>query len=233
MKKGKVVCVTGIDTDIGKTIATGLLGRYLIKKGISVITQKISQTGCVGTSEDILAHRKIMGIDLCSEDKEGITCPYIFPEPCSPHLAASLVGKEIDLDVIHSSTKELQKIYDIILLEGVGGLLVPLNEDATLLDYLEEQGYPLILVSSSRLGSINHTLAALELAKKRGLKVLAIFYNRFLDSNEIIAEDSCRIFSKYLVKNGFEDKVIDLYGIDDYNSGKHELDFAALFSSLT
>ncbi len=232
MSRNNVICVTGIDTDIGKTIATGLLGRYLLGKGYSVITQKISQTGCTGLSEDILQHRSIMGIEIQKEDREGITCPYIFPEPCSPHLAASLVDKEIKSSVIRQATHSLMKSYDYVLLEGVGGLLVPLNSDATLLDYLEKEGYPLILVSSPRLGSINHTLAALELAHIRGLEVVGILYNRFSDTNELIAEDSIRVFKKYLLKYGFQDRVINLYGLEEYEAGNKDLNFQSLFDDF-
>ncbi len=232
MSESKVICVTGIDTDIGKTIATGLLGKYLFDKGFAVITQKISQTGCQGISEDILAHRKIMGMDLLQEDRQGITCPYIFPEPCSPHLAASLVGETIDLSVIKAATEKLKQTFEYILLEGVGGLLVPLHDNVTLLDYLEEQRYPLILVSSSRLGSINHTLAALELAQKRNLDVVAILYNRYLDANEVIADDSYTIFSKYMKRYGFKERVIDLHGLDEYQSKLKELKFGEIFENM-
>ena len=189
MSSGGVIAVTGIDTDIGKTIATGLLARYLRQQGKRVITQKIAQTGCSGASDDIIMHRQLMGMDLQEVDKSGLTCPYLFPEPCSPHLAASLAGEKIDGSVITAATTELRQGYDYVLLEGVGGLLVPLGDDWTLLDYLQETGYPLILVSSPRLGSINHTLAALELVKGRGLDVWGILYNRFKEDNPTITGD--------------------------------------------
>lgn len=223
MKNAKIVCVTGIDTDIGKTIVTGLVARSFRNKGLSVITQKISQTGCTGMSEDIIKHRSIMGLEIQDVDRDGTTCPYVFPEPCSPHLAASLVGDSIDTSRVTDATNKLKQCYDLVLLEGVGGLLVPLNVEDTLLDYLEVQKYPLILVSSPRLGSINHTLSALELAKNRNIEVACIVYNRFLEENTTIADDSSRIFSHYLRKNGFEERVVDVYGIEEYADGK-ELD---------
>jgi len=219
MSQGHVLCITGIDTDIGKTIATGLLGRYLREQGYTVITQKVVQTGCAGLSDDIVRHRQLMGMEIQDADHAGLTCPYIFPEPCSPHLAASLAGKEIDCEVITKATSALRRGYDYVLLEGVGGLLVPLRDGWTLLDYLEQTGYPLILVSSPRLGSINHTLAALELAKGRGLSVLGILYNRFKEESPIIAEDSARVFSRYLRTSGFTDCVVDLYGSGTYKDG--------------
>jgi dethiobiotin synthetase len=210
MGSAKVICVTGIDTDIGKSIVTGLLARFLLDAGKNVITQKICQTGCENVSDDILTHRKIMGIELQEADRQGLTCPYIFTEPCSPHLAAQLEGVDIDCSRISKATEELAEKYDYVIVEGVGGLLVPLLLDYTLIDYLADMKYSQILVSCSRLGSINHTLSALEIIKGRGLQTLGIVYNKFMDSNEKIAEDSARVFSHYLKKNGLGQIMVDL-----------------------
>ena len=208
MADGKVFCITGIDTDIGKTVVTGLIGRYLAGRGLLVISQKVVQTGCTGMSEDILRHRQIMGSEILAEDRQGLTCPYVFSTPCSPHLAARLEGKKIELEVIERATDKLRSIYDVVLLEGAGGLLVPLNEDATFLDYLEMKKYPLILVSSPRLGSINHTLSALEIVRNRGMQLCGIVYNRFQEADQRITEDSAEVFSRYLVKYGFSNCLI-------------------------
>lgn len=215
MGAAKTICISGIDTDIGKTVVTGVLARFLLNAGKKVITQKLCQTGCEKISEDILTHRKIMGISLQDVDRQGLTCPYIFPEPCSPHLAAKLAGEEIDCDRITNATLQLQEKYDYVIIEGVGGLLVPLLMDFTLIDYLVERKYPQILVSCSRLGSINHTLSALEVIRGRGLNLLGIVYNRFMDSNDRIASDSSSVFSHYLKKNGFRDVVVDMPSFQD------------------
>jgi len=224
-----VIAITGIDTDIGKTVATGLLGRYLLGKGKRVITQKPVQTGCIGLAEDILVHRRLMGQELQPEDRQGLTCSYVFTKPCSPHLAASLAGQKIDPAVIRQATRTLAERYELVLLEGAGGLQVPLTEDFTFLDYLEQEGWPLIVVSSPRLGSINHTLSTLELARNRGLTVLGILYNRFLESDPLVAEDSAHVFSKYLRRFGHQDCVIDLFGVEEYSRQKRQLDFSPLF----
>ena len=223
-----VIAVTGIDTDIGKTVATGLLGRYLLEQGKRVITQKLVQTGCTGIAEDILTHRRLMGQELQPEDHQGLTCPYVFAKPCSPHLAASLAGQKIDPEVIRQATRTLAARYDLVLLEGAGGLLVPLTEDLTFLDYLEQEGYPLIVVSTPRLGSINHTLSVLELARNRGLTVLGIIYNRYQESDPVIAGDSARIFSRYLRRYGHHDCVVDLFAAEEYGPQQRSLDFSPL-----
>jgi len=224
-----VIAITGIDTDIGKTVATGLLGRYLLGQGKRVITQKLVQTGCVGLAEDILVHRRLMGQELLPEDRQGLTCPYVFAKPCSPHLAASLAGQEIDPEFIRQATQTLVARYDLVLLEGAGGLLVPLTAELTFLDYLEQEACPLIVVSTPRLGSINHTLSVLELARNRGLTVLGILYNRYQESDPVIAEDSAQVFSRYLRRYGHHDCVVDLFAVEEYSRQKRGLDFSPLF----
>ncbi len=227
-----VIAVTGIDTDIGKTVATGLLGRYLLGQGKRVITQKLVQTGCVGMAEDILTHRRLMDQELQPEDRQGLTCPYVFAKPCSPHLAASLAGQVIDPAVIRQATRTLAARYELVLLEGAGGLLVPLTAELTFLDYLEQEACPLIVVSTPHLGSINHTLSVLELARNRGLTVLGIIYNRYQESDPVIAEDSARIFSRYLRRYGHHDCVVDLFAVEEYSRQKRSLDFSSLTGQI-
>jgi len=230
MTTGKVLFITGIDTDIGKTVVTGLIARFFLQKGVNVITQKMIQTGCVGLSEDIIRHRELMGTGILPEDHDGVTCPYVFPVSCSPHLAARLENRVIDCGVIRQATTTLLEKFNLVLLEGAGGLSVPLHDDFTVLDYLETEKFPVILVSSSRLGSINHTLNALEIAQKRGLNVAAIIYNRFNDTDPRISRDSKEIFSKYLVKHGFRDCVIDFPAITEGNNDEYPIDFSSLLT---
>jgi dethiobiotin synthetase len=228
MPQSRVYCISGIDTGIGKTIVTGLLAESCQKKGIRTITQKVVQTGCSGLSEDIIRHRQIMGIELQPVDISGLTCPYVFPVPCSPHLAARLENQRIDCDVIQKATESLLRQYDLVLLEGAGGLFVPLNEEETLIDYFQAEKYPLILVSSSRLGSINHTLCALELARSRNIEVIAIIYNCFEGSDPRIEKDSKEIFIKHMKKNGFSGPVIDLLPYAKYQKGEEKFAFFEL-----
>lgn len=195
---GKVIFVSGIDTDVGKTIATGVYAKQLQQQGYSVITQKMVQTGCSGIAEDILTHRKIQGIAPQPEDEAGLTCAYVFPHPCSPHLAASLQGKEIDDRKITGSTQQLQAHYDYVLLEGAGGLAVPYRTDKTTLDYLREQRYPLMLVTSSKLGSINHTLLSLMACKQYQIPLEVLVYNRYPNQDAMICRDTEQYLKHYL-----------------------------------
>ena len=190
--------VSGIDTDAGKSVVTGLIARSLRARGINAITQKFIQTGCVGISEDILKHREIMGIPPQEVDKDGTTCPYVMTYPSSPHLAAEIDKVNIDLRRIEECSKKLESLYDVVLLEGAGGLYVPVTRSYFTIDYIREHRYPLILVASSKLGSINHALMSLEVCRRQGVRVAYFVYNRFPKDSEWITNDSITIFRQYL-----------------------------------
>ena len=96
---GEVIFVGGIDTEIGKTVVTGWLARQWLEQGGEVITQKLVQTGCAGASDDILLHRRLMGCGLFEEDRDGTTMPALYAYPASPHLAARLEGRALDLGI--------------------------------------------------------------------------------------------------------------------------------------
>ena len=211
---GKVIFVSGIDTDVGKTVATGIYAKKLMAQGFSVITQKMIQTGCKNIADDLVVHRKIQGIDLTEEDLQGDTCPYLFEYPCSPHLAAKLEGRDINEKIIEKSTALLAQNYDYVLLEGAGGLMAPYSEEKTTLDYLAAHGYPLILVTSGRLGSINHTLLSLEACAQRKISVEALIYNLYPPADELITQDTQQYLRSYLAKRFPETKFMLMEKID-------------------
>ncbi|MBI4646405.1 MAG: ATP-dependent dethiobiotin synthetase BioD [Bacteroidia bacterium] len=220
---GKIIFISSIDTDTGKTIFTSLLGRYLKKKGYSVITQKIIQTGCENFSEDIKFHRKIMNEQLNHFDLKGLTCPYIFKYPASPHLAAMLEGKTIDLNFISYTTERLAVLFNYVLVEGAGGLYVPLTNDVCLIDYIQEKKYPVVLVTSSKLGSINHTLLSIELAWRRGINVSALVYNNYPITDEVIFNDSIKVFRKYMNKYFPASGIVNL-PVTDFSENTEEVE---------
>lgn len=188
---GRIVFVSGIDTEIGKTVVTGWLALQWAAQGENVITQKLVQTGCVGASDDILLHRRIMGTGLFEEDRDGTTMPALFAYPASPHLSARLEQRPLDLAAIEAATARLCERYETVLIEGAGGLMVPLTEQLLTIDYVAGKGWPVLLVTSGRLGSINHTLLSLEALVARGIALHGVAWNSRDDSSdEVIAADS-------------------------------------------
>lgn len=207
--KQNVYFISGIDTDAGKSYATGFLAREWNKNGKRTITQKLIQTGNVGHSEDIDLHRRIMGISFTQEDREGLTMPEIFSYPASPHLASRLDNRPIDFAKIKQATEKLSKRYDYVLLEGAGGLMVPLTEEFLTIDYIAQEQYPLIFVTSGKLGSINHTLLSLEAIQKRGIILDTVLYNLYPTVEDTtIQNDTMNFIKAYLEKHFPETKFI-------------------------
>ena len=197
-----VYFISGIDTGIGKTYATGYLAKLWNQQGIRTITQKLIQTGNSGISEDIEQHRQIMQMGWFPEDDSRLTMPEIFSYPASPHLAAKIDGRAVDFAKIDQATQQLAERYDAVLLEGAGGLMVPLTDSLLSIDYAAEKNFPVILVSSGRLGSINHTILSLEALRSRGMQLHALAYNLNDESQDpLISKDTAEYLKAYLAKH--------------------------------
>lgn len=207
--ESNIYFISGIDTDAGKSYCTAWLARQWTDEGKRVITQKFIQTGNTGHSEDIDLHRRIMGTGYLSEDWEGLTMPEIFSYPCSPHLAARIDRRPIDFGKIERATNELARRYDRVLVEGAGGLMVPLTEEYLTIDYIAEKGYPLIFVTSGKLGSINHTLLSLEAIAHRRIPLHTVLYNLYPTVKDTtIQEDTHEYIRGYLQKHFPETKFL-------------------------
>lgn len=193
-----VIFVSGIDTDAGKTYATAWLAKRYMEQGFSVATMKFIQTGNNGFSEDILAHRRIMGISPLPEDRDLTTSPVIFTYPASAQLAARIDGRDIDVASIDRSVETLSGRYDIVLVEGAGGLMVPIADDFFTVDYVASRNLPIIIVTNGILGSINHTVSSLGAIRSRGISLHSVIYNTYFDKDEIIAEDTRGFIDRYL-----------------------------------
>lgn len=196
--------VTGTDTDAGKSYATGWLANKIADDNRKVITQKFIQTGNREFSEDIQIHRKIMGTGLLPADLLHVTAPIIMSYPASPELAARIDGVEIDLGIVDQATKTLLAEYDTVIVEGAGGLMVPIKGDYLTIDYIRERKIPAVLVTNGKLGSINHTLLSLRAISDAGIDLFAVIYNPYFDKDKIIAEDT-RNYIRGWLKNHFPD----------------------------
>lgn len=206
----KVLFISGIDTDAGKSYCTAWLANKLMDEGKSVITQKFIQTGCTDQSEDIILHRTLTRQPLLPEDIDGTTAPLIYSHPCSPQLAARIDHREIPLEVIDQSTKTLSERYDYVLVEGAGGLMVPVTDTFFTIDYIASRKLPLVLVVHGGLGSINHIVLSLEAIAHRGVELHTVLYNTYFDSDPLIAEDTRAFISRYLAREFPTTQIFDV-----------------------
>lgn len=200
-----VLFVSGIGTGVGKTVVTGAMARELRDAGHDVITVKMVQTGCVGSSEDLEVHRKMMGVERFPEDDEGLTAPQIFAYPASAELAAQLEGEKVDVEKIVASINKCAEKHEIVLVESAGGLMVPLTAHGLLtIDVAAKQNWPLVLVTNGALGSINHTILSLEAAASHGMKIERVVYNWAPDVPPEIDEDTPKAICRWLSQNGID-----------------------------
>ena len=171
------IFVTGTDTGVGKTIVAATLARLLRMKGVSVGVMKPVTSGCREVngklvSDDALLLCQAAGIPF-SED----VAPYCLREALAPAEAARIDGVRIDFSVIKASYHRLASIYQYVIVEGVGGLMVPLSGGLLVADLARELALPLLVVARPRLGTINHTVLTCFAAQQMGLQVAGVIVN--------------------------------------------------------
>tara|TARA_Y100001970_G_scaffold53959_1_gene68388 strand:- start:10120 stop:10791 length:672 start_codon:yes stop_codon:yes gene_type:complete len=170
--------ITGTDTEIGKTIFTGLFGNLLNKKNITVTTQKWVQTGNQDYPLDITIHDQLIKSSQTNNDTiQQCRMPYSFKLPASAHLAAKEENKMIDQNKIIQSLRYLEKNFNTVLIEGLGGIYVPLNETLTTLDVLEQLKIHTIIIIPNQIGAINHALLTIEAIANRQIPISGFIIN--------------------------------------------------------
>lgn len=166
--------ITGTDTGIGKTYVACQLIRHYVAQGYRVVGMKPVAAGCdlvngQWVNEDVALLTQASNVPAPMH----LVNPYCFKDPIAPHIAAEKEGIEIQLDVIQRAYDALSALADIVVVEGAGGLLVPLNAQYTIADLIEHLKIPVLFVVGMRLGCINHALLTMEVMQARGLTVSA------------------------------------------------------------
>jgi dethiobiotin synthetase len=188
----KQILVTGTDTDVGKTFVCGLLLNYLKEVGGDVGYQKWAATGPDFPPVDLTFCLETAGIPIVEEDL-ALQVPYHFTMPASPHLAAEQQGAELDKQHILSCYEKMKTRHGLLVVEGVGGLMVPLRRNLLLADLLAELKIPTLIVARSGLGTINHTLLTLEGLRARNIPVLGVvFSDSEFNENEVLVADNMK-----------------------------------------
>ncbi len=187
MKKPGIF-ITGTDTDVGKTVVAAGLALVLRSQGIRVGVMKPIATGCLNFGNRLVSVDAAFLMEAAENEWTGFTSPSRYKHPVAPKVAAELEKKEIDLDQIREAYAELEKNYDFLIVEGIGGLMVPIHPKYYVTDLIHEFKIPLLVVSKPGLGTINHTLLTVDAARIRGLDVKGIVFNRVPRANLSISE---------------------------------------------
>lgn len=226
--------VTGTDTGVGKTVITGALIKAMQARGLKACGMKPIETGCQHIGEtlhlsDGIFLKQISGMD---EDLNDIT-PLRFETPAAPLTASEIEGRELDIGIIKDKFNLLSQKYSFIVVEGLGGILVPIKKDYFVLDLVKELQLPLLIVARPSLGTINHTLLTVNYALKEGINVAGIIINFNKPPDGTISEQT----SPDIIKRLSRAPVIGIFPyLNNLNAGTIEkaaskyLDIGLLFT---
>ncbi len=182
--------VTGTDTGVGKTTVAVALIHALQQRGLKVAAMKPVAAGCTSTDGQLI-NDDVLALSTAANVKAdpAMVNPYAFVPAIAPHIAAAQAGVQIELDKITSAYAALSQVADVVVVEGVGGFRVPLNEHLDTADLAQALGLPVILVVGMRLGCLNHALLTAEAIQSRGLKLAGWVANVLTADMSALAEN--------------------------------------------
>ncbi|MGH7898314.1 MAG: dethiobiotin synthase [Candidatus Binatia bacterium] len=177
--------ITGTDTGVGKTLVGCALAAALSRR-MRVAVLKPAETGC-HELEGELVPEDALRLREAAECRASldVVCPFRYAEPLAPWLAAERAGRPISLERVRRCFEELRAVSDVVIVEGAGGLLVPLTRERSFADLAADLGLPLLIVVGSRLGALNQTLLTIECARRRGLDVVGIVLNQMTPDEDL------------------------------------------------
>lgn len=190
-RRGRGVLVTGTDTEVGKTVVAGAIARCLAQAGHSVGVFKPVASGCQRRREGLVSEDAEF-LSHCSGSAEPLEVinPVRYHEPLAPWVAAQRSGVELDRAEMCRAYNYLAGQSEVMVVEGVGGVMVPLGRDYAVLDLMVELALPVVVVAASRLGAINHTLLTVEASRARGLEVLGVVINGYQAEGASLAQET-------------------------------------------
>ncbi|MED4533295.1 dethiobiotin synthase [Metabacillus fastidiosus] len=189
--------ITGTDTDVGKTVVTSLLTAYFHKKGQNVIPYKPVQSGALEVEGKLVAPDIEIYKRALPKVNEKMINTYLLKKASSPHLAAREENIQIYPSVIIENIRLLEKQHDIVLVEGAGGLIVPLKDDGySIIHLIKDANIPVLLVARAGLGTINHTILSVMAMREAGIEIAGIIMNQLAKEDQVIEQDNRKMIEK-------------------------------------
>ena len=182
--------ITGTDTGVGKTVVAGGLARLLAERGEDVGVMKPAETGWAGPPGELPSDARFLARAAGAEDAIREINPYVYREPLAPLVAARREGPEVDRTVIRQAYDALVGRHDRVLVEGAGGLSVPLTESMDMADLASFLDLPVLIVTRPSLGTLNHTFLTVHYARRCGLAVLGLVISGYRNDPSDIAEQT-------------------------------------------
>lgn len=174
----KSIFITGTDTNVGKTFIGTAIAENLTKEGKRVGILKPCESGCQYNEGKLIPQDTLKLINAAGNIQDtDLACPYQYLLPLAPTVACEKEGDPVKFEVIRNCFKKISREYDFTLIEGAGGLLCPLSEKKTVSDLIKFLDVPVIIVSSNKLGTINHTLLTIEHCLRNNITIHSVILN--------------------------------------------------------
>jgi dethiobiotin synthetase len=213
--KAKGLFITGTDTGVGKTLITGGIARILRNQGLKVGVFKPVATGCRSDMNELVS-RDAEFLAMCAELNEPMTVvtPACYEIAAAPIVCVRAEKRPIDYEQIAAMYNYLAKSCDVVLVEGIGGVLVPLDEQTMIIDLAARMKLPTVVVARVKLGTINHTLLTIQAVRNAGLYAAGVVFNGYSVPAANIAEETA---PKIIAELG-NAKILATVGQDDQSS---------------
>ncbi|HOY70785.1 MAG TPA: dethiobiotin synthase [Methylotenera sp.] len=183
--------IIGTDTHVGKTYIASALIRHFVAAGFKTIGMKPIASGCYTDAHGQQINDDVQALKAASnvQTVHNLINPYAFAPAIAPHIAAQQAGVNIQLNVIKEAYQQLSQLAEVVIVEGAGGFLVPLNDTQRLADLAVQLQLPVILVVGIRLGCINHALLTVDAIQARGLTLAGWVANQIEPDMPMFAEN--------------------------------------------
>ncbi|KAF6242752.1 dethiobiotin synthase [Nitrosopumilus sp. b1] len=170
---------TGTDTDVGKTVITAGFARAFSNCGFNIGVMKPFAAGKTHNSKFHSEDAELLAKAARVSDPEELINPQFFPIPASPYTASLNLDVNVKLELIHNKFKELMKIHDYLLVEGMGGIMTPILQNYYVADLIRDFNLSTIIVTRTKIGTINHSIMTIDQCKNYGLDIKGIIINNF------------------------------------------------------
>jgi len=183
--------ITGTDTDVGKTLVSGAIAAWFRGQRARVGVLKPMASGCVRRREGLVSEdAEFLAHCADSPHPLDLVAPLRYAEPLAPAVAAERLKERIDWTPVERSLRTIARDTDVLIVEGVGGIRVPMDEKHTMLDLAAWLGLPAVVVSRPNLGTINHTLLTVDALRSRNVSVAGVVINRYTPDMAGVAEET-------------------------------------------
>jgi dethiobiotin synthetase len=183
--------VTGTDTGVGKTLVAGAIGDWFRRRAFRVSVLKPCATGCVHRREGLVSEdAEFLAHCANARFPLDVICPQCYAEPLAPAVAAERAHKPLDWEAIDRSITAMSAESDVMIVEGVGGLMVPMDAKHTFRDVAVWMNVPTVVVARPGLGTINHTLLTINSLREANVPIAGVVINRYPPDSASIAEET-------------------------------------------